>query len=108
MELIRQIKDAESKAKKLFEDAQKYAVQAEEKTKKGRIDRLEEARQHRKKTIEKSKEQGRGEGAEQAKEIMEKADRQLQQLKTDAAKRKESAADKIIDFLHNRLIEKTQ
>lgn len=107
MELIRQIKDAESKAKKLIEDAQKYAAQTEEKTKKDRIDRLEEARRQRKETIEKSKEHGRGEGLKQAKEIMEKADRRLQQLKTDAAKRKESAADKIIDFLHNRLIEKT-
>ncbi|MFA5293307.1 MAG: hypothetical protein WC496_09770 [Phycisphaerae bacterium] len=108
MELIKQIKEAENKAKKLIEDAQKYTAETEEQVKKDRNDRLAEAQRQRKEAIAKSKEQGQAQGQKQAKEMTEKAAQQQQQLKAAAAKRKESAADKVIDFLRNRLTEKTQ
>ena len=108
MELIKQIKETESKAKKLVEDAQRYADQAEEQVKQERADKFEEAGRQRKDAIAKSIEQGRAEGQKLAEEMMQKATQQQQQLKTSAGKRKDSAADKVIDFLSSNMTEKKQ
>jgi vacuolar-type H+-ATPase subunit H len=108
MELIKQIKEAENKAKELVEDAQKYVVQTAENIKKEHTEQLEQAYQQRKEAIEKAKNQGRAAGQQQTKELMEKAKQQQQQLKSTAEKRRNPVADKIVDFLLNRLTEKPQ
>ena len=106
MELIKQIKEAENKAKRLIEDAQKYAVQTAGNIKKEHTEQLEQAYRQRKEAVEKAKNQGLAAGQQQAQELTEKAKRQQQVLKTTAEKRMNSAAEKIVDFLRNRLTEK--
>jgi vacuolar-type H+-ATPase subunit H len=106
MELIKQIKDAESKAKKLIEEAEKDAVQAAEALKKEQISKLELVKKQRSEAIENATAQGRAAGQQEANKLASEAAQQQQGLKNTASGRKDSASWKIVDFLRNQIAQK--
>lgn len=108
MELIKQIKDAESKAKKLIEDAEKNAVQTAEALKKEQISKLELAKKQRLEAIENATAQGRADGQQEAGKLASEAAQQQQHLKSVASGRKDSASWKTVDFLRNQIAQKKQ
>lgn len=99
MELIRKIKEAESQAKKIVEEADKNAAQTETKSVKQRQERLEAAAQQRKMQVAEASENGKNHGKTLAEQMRERDSADMQKLKESANKKTDSAAVKVVDFI---------
>lgn len=99
MELIKQIKEAESKAKKIVEDAQKNASEAVENAKQEGNRQLESAGRERKETIAQAQSQGEKAGLAEAEKLRKQSIQVRQQLEQKAMTRMETAVKTVIDFI---------
>ncbi|MGB8226653.1 MAG: hypothetical protein WCE45_07330 [Sedimentisphaerales bacterium] len=102
MELIKQIKEAENKAKKLVEDAQKYTSEAVENTKQERKQQLEQAARQRKEAITGAESAGEKTGLAEAEQLRKKSAQIKQQLEQKATAKTDTAVKTIIDFIKNQ------
>ena len=101
MELIKQIRDAESKAKKLLADAERDALSSFENIKKQQVLKLETATRQRAEAIERAITSGRNAGQQQANELKTSSARQQQQINDSFTKQADLAVKQIIGFLQN-------
>ena len=99
MELIKKIKQAETKAQQIIEQAR---VAAAERTEKGRADRLEALAQderERKKTIEAAVAAAHSQGLAEVDNLKAQAEKRRQQLHKNAESKMAPAAAKVVDYL---------
>ena len=101
MELIKQIRDAEGKAKKLLADAERDALLSFDNVKKQQVSKLEAATRQRAEAIERAITSGRNAGQQQANELKTSSARQQQQIKDSFTKQADLAVKQIIEFLQN-------
>jgi len=101
MELIKQIRDAEGKAKKLLADAERDALLSFDNVKKQQVSKLEAAARQRAESIERAIISGRNAGQQQANELKTSSARQQQQIKDSFTKQADLAVKQIIGFLQS-------
>ena len=99
MELIKQIREAENKAKKLVEDAQKYASRAAENEKQNLSLQLEQAARQRKEAVAQAQTQGEKAGLAETEQLKKQSAQAGRQLQEKAMTRMDSAAKMVIDFI---------
>lgn len=99
MELIKQIKQAETQAQEIIEQAGVEAARQTEKGRENRLAVLTEAEQERKKAIEAAVAGSRSESLAEIELLKAEAEKKRQQLRNKAAGKMDKAAAKIIDCL---------
>jgi vacuolar-type H+-ATPase subunit H len=102
MELIKQIKEAENKAKNLVEDAQKYASSSVENEKQDINRQLEQAAKQRKEALAQAIMQGEMAGLDEAGQLRKQSAQAAMQLGQKAMTRMDSAAAMVINFIKKK------
>lgn len=108
MELIKKIKQAESQAREVIERATVQAGEESEKSKETRRIALEEAGGARKKAIEASVSDATSQGAAEAEQLRNQAEKDRQGLGDKAKGRITAAAAKVMDYLGSDSMTKQQ
>jgi V/A-type H+-transporting ATPase subunit G/H len=99
MELIRQIKESETTAKKMVEDAQKNAAFSIDNAGRQRTERISQASQNRKQKIDNAQAEGQKQGTAEAQQLNAKSLQAKQQLEQKATTKMEAAVSTVIDFV---------
>ena len=99
MELIKQIKEAETNAKQIIEQAKADAVRIAEQAYQERTEKLKEAQDKRKIAIEQAVVQAEKSGAAQAETLKNEAKQEIQQLKSQSESKMSSCVDKVLNSL---------
>jgi len=99
MELIKKIKQAETQAQEIVEQAKAEAARLAEKGRERRLAVLAQAEQERKKAIEAAVSKAESEGLAEIKSLKAQADKGRQVLREKAAGKMSAATGKIIDYL---------
>ena len=99
MELIKQIKEAETQAQKIIEQAKTDAANRAEEAQKGRIQTLEQARHERKKSIEVAVAAAQSQGLAEIEKLKAQAEKNRQQLRDKAQNKMAGAVTKVMDYL---------
>ena len=99
MELIKKIKQAESQAQEIIEQAKKQAAGQAEKGRDNRHQALTEAGQQRKKATEAAITAAQSQGRAEAEKLKAQAEKQHQELRDKAKSKMATAAAKVMDYL---------
>jgi len=99
MELIKKIKEAESQAQQIVEQAGIEAAKRAEKNRLHRLEVLAQVEQERKKAIESAVSAAQAQGAVEVKALKSQAEKTRKQLRSKVAGKMAAASAKIIDYL---------
>jgi len=99
MELIKQIKDAETTAKTLIGEAQKYAVQVVENAGRLHIEQFVKMQQERRNSIETAESDGQKQGIAESEQLKTKSSQTKQMIEQKANAKMEIAVKTVIDFI---------
>lgn len=99
MELIKKIKQAETQAQQIIEQARAEAARQAEQGRLSREQKQTEAEQERKKAFEAAVSAGESEGLADINELKAKAEKAHQQLHKKTASKKAAAVAKVMDYL---------
>ena len=101
MELIKEIKQAETQAHEIIEQAKVQAAEAIEENRLKQAEKLVEAEQQRKKAVETAVAAAESEGLEEIKQLKADAENQKQHLKNQTHGKVDAAAAKVKDYLRD-------
>jgi V/A-type H+-transporting ATPase subunit G/H len=99
MEMIKKIKEAESEAQKLIEQAKADAAEATMKARQAQQQAIEQAERDRKKATDDAIAAGRSQGLAEGDTLKAECRKQHQQLFDKAKSRMDAAVSKVIDYL---------
>ena len=99
MELIKEIKKAESKAQEIIEEAKSDAVELAQKNKQSRLELMTKAQQERIAAIDSSVASGESEGFEEIEKLKSQAENDCNQLRQKTAGKIDAAAKKVLSYL---------
>lgn len=99
MELIKKIKQSETEAQEIIEQAKSEAARQAEEGRKNRLEKLEEAKQKRKEATEAVVATAESEGIAEVKGLKAQAEKKRQQLRDEADSKMASAVAKVMEYL---------
>lgn len=99
MELIKQIKEAETNAKQIIEQAKADAVRIAEQAYQEQTEKLKKAQDERKIAIEQAVAQAEKSGADQAESLKNEARQKIQQLDSQSESKMDGCVDKVLNSL---------
>jgi len=99
MELIKKIKETETQAQQIKDNAKAEAVQRAEEFQQRKRQSLDNAEQQRKKAIETAVAKAKTEGLEQAGQLRAQAEKDRQQLRDKTNNRIDAAVARVMDYL---------
>ncbi|MCK5565240.1 MAG: hypothetical protein KAJ07_08330 [Planctomycetes bacterium] len=101
MELIKQIKDAETKSRQIVEQAKAEAVRIADESRKGQDVKQKEAQDLRRDAVTAAIEQAEQSGQGQVEELKQQGIQQVEQLRSQVAERMNGCVDKVMQHLKN-------
>ncbi len=99
MELIKKIKESETKANEIIEQAKAEAVKQAEKGRENRLAATNEAAQQRKQAIEAAVAEAHSQASAEVDKLKAQAQQNRQQLRDKTGSRMATAAAKVMDYL---------
>lgn len=99
MELIKKIKESETKAQEIIDQANAEAVKQAEKGRENRLAATNEAAQQRKQAIEAAVAKAQSQASAEVEQLKAQAQQQRQQLRDKTGSRMATAAAKVMDYL---------
>jgi V/A-type H+-transporting ATPase subunit G/H len=108
MELIKKIKEAETQAQEIIEQAKVEVAEQEEKSRENRRQLLEEAEQQRKKATEAAVAAARELGHAEVEKLEEQAENRCRQLRDQTSGKIATAAAKVMEYLGSHFVQELQ
>ncbi len=99
MELIKKIKQAESEAQQIVEQAKKDAAESAHKAKQAEQEALEQAQRDRKKAIDSAVEEGQKQGQAEAAGLKVEGQNKREQLRDKATAQMNAAVASVMEYL---------
>lgn len=99
MELIKKIKDAETKAQQIIAQAKKDTADSAEQWGQQKCQSLEQAEQERRKTIDKAVLDAQKQGQADIEQLKKTAENQRQELKKTTVAKIDSSVDKVVNYV---------
>ena len=98
MELIKKIKESETKAQEIIEQAKADAAKQAEKGRESRLAATDEAAQQRKKAVDAAVAEAHSQASAEVEQLKAQAQQQRQQLRDKTGSKMATAADKVMDY----------
>jgi len=99
MELIKRIKQAETQAQEIIEEAKARAAAQAEERRRRRFESLAQAEHDRRKAIETAVAEAQSQGLEEIGELKTQAEKKRQQLRNKVANKMTPAVSKVMEYL---------